>query len=163
MAGMLCRICTCALYPLPKMGICAFALSELGKCGIASRALASTRFCNHARPQGLPVTPGKSIPQPQSSNTQTVHLNPTITVEAPNHQERDANLAQQTAAFFAQAGKDFTTYVQSEIAQSQTLLSAQIQAMNQTIADMKDTALKHFEVQKATYAQHFNDPGGNAG
>ena len=49
LAGMLCRICTCALYPLPKMGICAFALSELGKCGIASRALASTRFCNHAQ------------------------------------------------------------------------------------------------------------------
>ena len=71
--------------------------------------------------------------------------------------DRDANIAQQAAAFFTQAGKDLATYVQSEIGQSQNLLANQIQAMNHTIAEMKTTALKHFEVQKATYAQHFND------
>ena len=109
------------------------------------------------RPQGLPVTPGKSIPTQPPSSSNTVTVNPTITIQAPTTRDGDANIAQQAAAFFAQAGKDLTTYVNKEITQSQALLATQIQTMNATIADMKTTALKHFEVQKATYAQHFND------
>ena len=109
------------------------------------------------RPQGLPVTPGKSIQTQPPSTSQTVTVNPTINIETPNTGDRDANIAQQAAAFFTQAGKDLATYVNSEINHSQTLLANQIQAMNATISEMKATALKHFEVQKATYAQHFND------
>ena len=109
------------------------------------------------RPQGLPVTPGKSIQTQPPSSSNTVTVNPTITIQTPTTRDSDANIAQQAAAFFAQAGKDLATYVNTEITQSQTLLANQIQTMNATIADMKTTALKHFEVQKATYAQHFND------
>ena len=109
------------------------------------------------KPQGIPVTPGKNLAHTPTSMTQTVTVNPTINVQNPANPQQDTNVAQQAAAFFAQAGKDLTTYVQSEIGQSQKILSQQVQAMNATIADMKSTALQHFEVQKATYAQHFNE------